>query len=104
MATKKQEKLSGEEILQETTPQTDGNPELEELSQPEDDSPDPELSQTDTEDSLERVSSEEFRDADSEGEILPQTDMESRLRSRKRKYLPRPMQILPEMISLQKTR
>ena len=76
MATKKQEKLSGEEILQETTPQTDGNPELEELSQPEDDSPDPELSQTDTEDSLERVSSEEFRDADSEGEILPQTDME----------------------------
>ena len=41
MATKKQEKLSGEEILQETTPQTDGNPELEELSQPEDDSPDP---------------------------------------------------------------
>lgn len=76
MATKKQEKLSGEEILQETTPQTDGNPELEELSQPEDDSPDTELSQTDTEDSLERVSSEEFRDADPEGEILPQTDME----------------------------
>ncbi|MHA9737019.1 S1 RNA-binding domain-containing protein [Robinsoniella peoriensis] len=64
MATKKQEKLSGEEILQETTPQTDGNPEIEELSQ------------TDTEDSLERVSSEEFRDADPEGEILPQTDME----------------------------
>ena len=76
MATKKQEKLPGEEILQEATPQTDGNPELEEMSQPEDDSPDTELPQTDTEDSLEDVSSEEFRDADPEGGILPQTDME----------------------------
>lgn len=76
MATKKQEKLPGEEILQEATTQTDGNPELEEMSQPEDDSPDTELPQTDTEDSLEDVSSEESRDADSEGGILPQTDME----------------------------
>ena len=76
MATKKQEKLPGEEILQEATPQTDGNPELEEMSQPEDDSPDTELPQTDIEDSLEDVSSEEFRDADPEGGILPQTDME----------------------------
>ena len=76
MATKKQEKLPGEEILQEATHQTDGNPELEEMSQPEDDSPDTELPQTDTEDSLEDVSSEEFKDADPEGGILPQTDME----------------------------
>ena len=35
MATKKQELLPEEEVLQEAAPQTDVNPELEEMSQPE---------------------------------------------------------------------
>ena len=53
MATKKQETLPEEEILQEAVLQTDVNPELAEMPQPENDSPDAEPSQTDPEDSLE---------------------------------------------------
>ena len=77
MATKKQETLPEEEILQEAVLQTDVNPELEEMLRPEDDSPDTEPSQTDPEDSLEGVPSEEFRDSDPKDEPVSQTDMET---------------------------
>lgn len=77
MATKKQETLPEEEILQEAVLQTDVNPELAEMPQPENDSPDAEPSQTDPEDSLEGAPSEEFTDPRPEEEPDSQTDMET---------------------------
>lgn len=77
MATKKQELLPEEEVLQEAAPQTDVNPELEEMSQPEDNSPDTALPQTDSETSTEGVSSEEFRDAEAAEAPVSQIDMET---------------------------
>lgn len=76
MATKKQETLPEEEILQEAVLQTDVNPELEEMPRPEDSSPDTEPSQTDPEDFQEGVPSEEFRDSEPKDEPVSQTDME----------------------------
>ena len=77
MATKKQETLPEEEILQEAVLQTDVNPELEEMLRPEDDSPDTEPSQTDSETSTEGASSEEFRDAEAAEAPVSQIDMET---------------------------
>ena len=77
MATKKQELLPEEEVLQEAAPQTDVNPELEEMSQPEDSSPDTALPQTDSETSTEGASSEEFRDAEAAEAPVSQIDMET---------------------------
>lgn len=77
MATKKQELLPEEEALQEAAPQTDVNPELEEMSQPEDSSPDTALPQTDSETSTEGASSEEFRDAEAAEAPVSQIDMET---------------------------
>lgn len=77
MATKKQELLPEEEVLQEAAPQTDVNPELEEMPQPEDSSPDTALPQTDSETSTEGASSEEFRDAEAAEAPVSQIDMET---------------------------
>ena len=77
MATKKQELLPEEEVLQEAAPQTDVNPELEEMSQPEDSSPDTALPQTDSETSTEGASSEEFRDAEAAEAPVSQIDMKT---------------------------
>lgn len=77
MATKKQELLPEEEVLQEAAPQTDVNPELEEMSQPEDSSPDTALPQTDSETSTEGASSEAFRDAEAAEAPVSQIDMET---------------------------
>ena len=77
MATKKQEILPEEKILQEAVLQNNVNPELEETPEPEDDSPDMEPSQTDLEDLLKGAPSEEFRDSGLKDEPVPQTDMET---------------------------
>lgn len=76
MATKKQELLPEEEVLQEAAPQTDVNPELEEMPQPEGSSPDTALPQTDSETSTEGASSEEFRNAEAAEAPVSQIDVE----------------------------
>lgn len=77
MATKKQELLPEEEILQEVAPQTEASPELEEMPQPEDSSPDTALPQTDSEISTEGASSEEFRNAEAAEAPVSQIDVET---------------------------
>lgn len=77
MATKKQEILPEEQILQEAVPQTEENPELAEMPQPEGAPEDVESPQTDTESSLEGVLSNEFRPEESEMMSSPQTGTES---------------------------
>lgn len=108
MATKKQETLPEEEILQEAVLQTDVNPELAEMPQPENDSPDAEPSQTDPEDSLEGPLQKNSRIQDLKKSLTPRLIwkqmMGSRLRSPKKKYLPRPTRIPPEVMTLQETR
>lgn len=77
MATKKQENLPEEQILQEAVPQTEENPELAEMPQPEGAPGDVESPQTDTESSLEGVLSNEFRPEESEMMSFPQTGTEA---------------------------
>lgn len=74
MATKKQELLPEEEILQEATSQTGMNPELEEMPQPEGTPPDSEQLQTEAGISLEGTGS---HDTESGDEPVSQTDMKT---------------------------